>query len=1409
MAKILGLDLGTNSIGLALRNTDNGNTLTKQLELFSSIIFKSGVGTDKSGEFSYAAERTKKRSARRLYQARKYRLWATLELLIKEGYCPLSMEDLDKWRKYDKAKGLKREYPIHATEFEQWIRLDFDGDRVADYTSPYQLRAELMQRQFDFTNQTDRYKLGRALYHIAQHRGFKSSKGETIKDQEDSATETDVVELKKSEIKASGKLVEYMTKHNLPTVGCAFAKLEAEGERIKANEKKAVRSQYKDEIKAIFEFQNGLDISSDFFKRLTSEKKGEGTIFYKRPLRSQKGNIGKCTLEPNKARCPISHPEFEEYRAWCFINNIKYRENTDSEWKTLSLELKQELFNDKFLRIKKIFAFEEIRKWLEKKLSLELICDKENGTINYKDNTSVSSCPISARLKNILGNDYKEWNLQTKAERLNKETGEIHNKSYDYLDLWHIGFSFDELDNILEFANNTLQFDNKQANGLVKLSTEIQQGYANLSLKAIRNISRFLKQGFIYSDAVLLAKLPDIFKDKWEEEKDVIIAELSNVIEQNRLTKEIYNITNTLIAKYKSLDYEDRFAEHDTTYTLQAQDFSDIEKTIAKFYKENKIENKSATEQEYIKSEVTKKYQEFFNSSKRDYYKIPKLSESLAEYLSENYQYLSKKDLKKIYHPSMIDIYPSAKKSLLEDGRYLKQLGSPVIPALKNPMAMRVLHTLRSQINDLIKEGKIDEDTRIVVETAKEINDANKRWAIEKYQKEKEEQNKEIEKRLIDAGYSATDYNIRKAKIWLDNEDIIKDDGTEKPKQYKISKTEKDNTFKLNKIKYELWQEQGFRCIYTGELIKLSDLLNDDKIDIEHTIPRSISFDDSLSNQTVCYANFNRNIKKNQYPTQLSNYEEILQRIKPWIDKVKHLEDMVKFWKNKSEDTQDKERKDSCIRQKLLWQMELDYWEKKVSYFTTKEVSQSYRNNQLNDTRIITKYAFHYLKTLFNRVDVQNGAATSALRKIIEGENTYQKKDRNKHSHHAIDATILTLIPSTDKRNALLELFYKKEEAEKIEKGSEFVQTLKLNTELEKEKAKLLPKGVAKVREFIEGNILVNHVSKNQALVPAKKRKRIRGKIVPLLDADGKVIFERDENGNIKTDKLGRPIPQAKQWITGNCIRGQLHGETFYGAITQNKTDEVIYVVRRELKYKANAQDSGFKDWNDLEKVIVDKDLFKIMKSQFPEGTDFKTAVAEGIYMLNNKEEKVNKIRHVRCIVPSVKNPLEIKEQTYKSKKEYKNLYYATVGDLCAMSKYESLDKKKSKYKVWNLFEIITNRKIMNEDIPLTQNNLKLVYTLVKGDILLIYDKNPQELYDMDKNQLQQRLYVISRFEGDGRIQLLKTINAEKEPKTESIKDFNKLPEKIRQSANGINYLIKGRDFDLINGEIVFFNKNK
>jgi len=72
------------------------------------------------------------------------------------------------------------------------LRLDFNGDGKSDYSSPYELRAELATIQLDFSIKTNRFKLGRALYHIAQRRGFKSSKGETLKEKEETTQEINI-----------------------------------------------------------------------------------------------------------------------------------------------------------------------------------------------------------------------------------------------------------------------------------------------------------------------------------------------------------------------------------------------------------------------------------------------------------------------------------------------------------------------------------------------------------------------------------------------------------------------------------------------------------------------------------------------------------------------------------------------------------------------------------------------------------------------------------------------------------------------------------------------------------------------------------------------------------------------------------------------------------------------------------------------------------------------------------------------------------------------------------------------------------------------------------------------------------------------------------------------------------------
>ena len=67
--------------------------------------------------------------------------------------------------------------------------------------------------------------------------------------------------------------------------------------------------------------------------------------------------------------------------------------------------------------------------------------------------------------------------------------------------------------------------------------------------------------------------------------------------------------------------------------------------------------------------------------------------------------------------------------------------------------------------------------------------------------------------------------------------------------------------------KYLLWIEQGCICIYTGKPIGISNLFDGSNIvDIEHTLPRSQTFDDSLENQTLSYAYINREVKQNLLP---------------------------------------------------------------------------------------------------------------------------------------------------------------------------------------------------------------------------------------------------------------------------------------------------------------------------------------------------------------------------------------------------------------------------------------------------------------------------------------------------------------------------------------------------------------
>ncbi len=1416
--KVLGLDLGTNSIGSAVRNLDLSDDLQWQLEFFSSDIFRSSVNKESNGrEYSLAAQRSAHRRSRGLNEVRRRRLWATLNLLIKHGFCPMSSESLMRWCTYDKRKGLFREYPIDDKDFNAWILLDFNGDGRPDYSSPYQLRRELVTRQFDFEQPIERYKLGRALYHIAQHRGFKSSKGETLSQQETNSKPSSTDEIpdvagamKASEEKLSKGLSTYMKEHNLLTVGAAFAQLEDEGVRVRNNnDYRAIRSQFQHEIETIFKFQQGLSVESELYERLISEKKNVGTIFYKRPLRSQRGNVGKCTLERSKPRCAIGHPLFEKFRAWTLINNIKVRMSVDTLDEQLPMKLRLDLYNECFLAfVRTEFKFEDIRKYLEKRLGIHF--SYNDKTINYKDNTSVAGCPITARFRKMLGEEWESFHVEGQKERQahSKNNISFHRVSYSIEDIWHFCYDAEEPEAVLAFAQETLRLERKKAEDLVRIWSAMPQGYAMLSQKAIRNINKILMLGLKYSDAVILAKVPELV-DVSDEELLSIAKDYYLVEAQVNYDKRINSIVNGLIAKYKSVSEEYRFADHNYEYLLDESDEKDIIRQIESSLGAKRWSLMDADEQTDILQKVRDRYQDFFRSHERKFVESPKLGESFENYLTKKFPMVEREQWKKLYHPSQITIYRPVS---VGKGRSVLRLGNPDIGAIKNPTVLRVLNTLRRRVNQLLDDGVISPDeTRVVVETARELNDANRKWALDTYNRIRHDENEKI-KKILEEFYPKRDGistdDIDKARYVIDQREV--DYFTE------------SKTYNKDIKKYKFWLEQGGQCMYTGRTINLSNLFDPNAFDIEHTIPESLSFDSSDMNLTLCDAHYNRFIKKNHIPTDMPNYDKaitidgkeypaITSQLQRWVERVERLNRNVEYWKGQARRAQNKDRKDQCMREMHLWKMELEYWKKKLERFTVTEVTDGFKNSQLVDTRVITRHAVLYLKSIFPHVDVQRGDVTAKFRKILGIQSVDEKKDRSLHSHHAIDATTLTIIPVSAKRDRMLELFAKIEEINKMLSFSGSEDRTGLQQELDGLKNKLqmevkacrIGHKVSEIGTFINDNIIVNHHIKNQALTPVRRRLRKKGYIVGGVD--------------------------NPRWQTGDALRGEIHKASYYGAITQYAKDKegkvlmkegrpqvnptIKFVIRRELKYKKSATDSGFASWDDLGKAIVDKELFALMKEQFSEETSFKDACEQGIYMIKKgkngmPDKKLYRIRHIRCNTVQ-KNALKIKEQTYKSEKEYKRYFYAAVGDLYAMCCYTN--GKIREFRIYSLYDVSCHRKSDIEDIPefITDkkgNRLMLDYKLHTGDMILLYKNSPEELYDLDNVNLSKLLYKINGFENDGlRIRMVNHLIV-KEAMGESIKDYAKLPDIIRCGVKTIKFLIMGenRDFVIKNGKINF-----
>ncbi len=326
----LGLDQGVSSIGWALLRLDAEGEAVG-IERLGTHLFEAGTdGTPdkiaRGGDTSLAEPRRLARALRRQYFRkclRKRRLLRWLQSL-----------DLLPPGDVNTAEG--RDALIRSVDAvlrEKWnpdpatITDPKERHRLAQLL-PYRLRAQ------GLTARLEPYEFGRALYHLAQRRGYLSNRkadGESARDEQgtqDSRPEAAAPEAADSSRGAEDlgtvraaivELTRQMQGAGVRTLAEYFCRLDPSGtlgDRLRG--RWTARDMFLEEFNRLWDQQRA------HHTQLTDEARKNvfKAIFFQRPLKSASSLIGRCELVPGQKRAPIAHRLAQRFRLLCAVNNL-------------------------------------------------------------------------------------------------------------------------------------------------------------------------------------------------------------------------------------------------------------------------------------------------------------------------------------------------------------------------------------------------------------------------------------------------------------------------------------------------------------------------------------------------------------------------------------------------------------------------------------------------------------------------------------------------------------------------------------------------------------------------------------------------------------------------------------------------------------------------------------------------------------------------------------------------------------------------------------------------------------------------------------------------------------------------------------------------------------------------------
>ena len=365
--KRFAFDIGSGSLGWAVFHVeDNGRSPTELLDLGARIF---PTGRDPQSRESNAMGRRQPRQQRRQIDRRKKRRVELEERLEAQGLMP--------------AAG------------------DLDGRAFFFSIDPYCARDRAAR------DRAELHDLGRAIWHMSKHRGFKSNRKADRTNEDDAGKIAD----------AAKALREKLANAGAPTYGSWLAERHAQCEPVRIRPAgegtKTSYDFYPTRAMLEAEFDHMWRVQANHHPSLTEEarEKIRDTLFFQRPLKPVQP--GRCTFFPDDERLPKWHPLAQEFLILQQLNMLRFLDERGE--RLFDLAERDLLMNHLMAGDKLTWA--GLRRTLKIPAGTEINLEK-GGLKELANNATAARLAGTAKKPGPLSDLWPHWNEEAREKLL-------------------------------------------------------------------------------------------------------------------------------------------------------------------------------------------------------------------------------------------------------------------------------------------------------------------------------------------------------------------------------------------------------------------------------------------------------------------------------------------------------------------------------------------------------------------------------------------------------------------------------------------------------------------------------------------------------------------------------------------------------------------------------------------------------------------------------------------------------------------------------------------------------------------------------------------------------------------------------------------------------------------------------